>query len=103
MAATIQRLGLPADKLARGRTEGETTCEFVKQGEIRPEAGQDVNFWTAWSQQSNWPNGRREDRYGLTGTAGRVIIACPAPLAQGSRDLCILSGGRPTALESDNA
>eukprot|EP00959_Pyramimonas_sp_CCMP1952_P234059 4891051-Pyramimonas_sp.AAC.1 len=40
MAATVHRLGLPADKLASGRTKGETTCKFVKQGENCPEAGQ---------------------------------------------------------------
>eukprot|EP00959_Pyramimonas_sp_CCMP1952_P021645 456541-Pyramimonas_sp.AAC.1 len=40
MAATIQRLGLPADKLASGQTNGETTCKFVKQGKNCLEAGQ---------------------------------------------------------------
>eukprot|EP00959_Pyramimonas_sp_CCMP1952_P038203 799462-Pyramimonas_sp.AAC.1 len=40
MAATVHRLGPPTDKLASGRTKGETTCKFVKQGKNFPEAGQ---------------------------------------------------------------
>eukprot|EP00959_Pyramimonas_sp_CCMP1952_P320860 6714482-Pyramimonas_sp.AAC.1 len=40
MAATAHRLGLRTDKTASGRTKGETTCKFVKPGEICPEAGQ---------------------------------------------------------------
>eukprot|EP00959_Pyramimonas_sp_CCMP1952_P451731 9458054-Pyramimonas_sp.AAC.1 len=40
MAATAHRLGLPTDKLASGRTKGETTCNCVKQGKNYPEAGQ---------------------------------------------------------------
>eukprot|EP00959_Pyramimonas_sp_CCMP1952_P142734 2988286-Pyramimonas_sp.AAC.2 len=33
-------LRLPADKTASGRTTGETTCKFAKQGKHCPEAGQ---------------------------------------------------------------
>eukprot|EP00959_Pyramimonas_sp_CCMP1952_P215686 4511624-Pyramimonas_sp.AAC.1 len=40
MAATVHRLGLPAEKLASGRMKGETTCKFVKKGKNCPEAGQ---------------------------------------------------------------
>eukprot|EP00959_Pyramimonas_sp_CCMP1952_P123886 2589951-Pyramimonas_sp.AAC.1 len=40
MAATVHRLGLPTDKLASGRTTGQTSCKFVKQGKNCPEAGQ---------------------------------------------------------------
>eukprot|EP00959_Pyramimonas_sp_CCMP1952_P056423 1178245-Pyramimonas_sp.AAC.1 len=40
MAATIQRLGLPTDKLASGRTKSETTCTFMRQAKNCPGAGQ---------------------------------------------------------------
>eukprot|EP00959_Pyramimonas_sp_CCMP1952_P132821 2776701-Pyramimonas_sp.AAC.1 len=39
-AATVHPIGLPADKLASGRTKCETTCKLVKQGGNCPEAGQ---------------------------------------------------------------
>eukprot|EP00959_Pyramimonas_sp_CCMP1952_P131813 2755882-Pyramimonas_sp.AAC.1 len=38
MAATIQRIGLPAGKLASGRTKSEATCQFVRPGKNCPEA-----------------------------------------------------------------
>eukprot|EP00959_Pyramimonas_sp_CCMP1952_P331612 6944083-Pyramimonas_sp.AAC.1 len=40
MAAAVQRLGSPTDKLARGRTKSEATCKFARQGKNCPEIGQ---------------------------------------------------------------
>eukprot|EP00959_Pyramimonas_sp_CCMP1952_P262432 5487210-Pyramimonas_sp.AAC.1 len=62
-----------------------------------------IRFVAMWSRWSHRLSRQGKDRHGLPGTAGRAIFSCPALLARGSRGLCNNSGGRPAAVDFDNA
>eukprot|EP00959_Pyramimonas_sp_CCMP1952_P439390 9198455-Pyramimonas_sp.AAC.1 len=62
-----------------------------------------IRFVAMRSRWSRRPGRQGKGKHALSGAASRVIPACPALLARGSRGLFSHSGERLTAVDSGNA
>eukprot|EP00959_Pyramimonas_sp_CCMP1952_P323747 6775523-Pyramimonas_sp.AAC.1 len=62
-----------------------------------------IRFVAMRLQLSHRPGRHGKDRHVLSGAASRVMLACPAPLAWGSRGLFSNSRGQAIAIDSGNS